>query len=338
MVSYNIFSQMAEDPELARATGVRMRVATFFFQKPISEDPETYNKVQELKNSGVKCVRHGFELIEEELGRGAHSELKDAYQHLAPVIDTDQYMVWLTGRVVSLGAELRHAEITHRLLDIEADLLHQFKADAIVNCTGLGAMVTAADDNVYPLRGCLIRVKNDGFSMPKVTKALCVPHDDSKADMGNSEDLVFIVPRSEKVLLLGGSVEPHEWGLDLNLDNSALVRTMLDRCVNFLPALKNAELIDDFPVAVGLRPFRKGNVRLGAAGGSSNNKLSIRAGSRIVHNYGHGGSGFTLSHGCAEEVVQIVQRMLESHRDTHCDSCTQSTMLGVQVESQRYSM
>ncbi|KAG6547852.1 hypothetical protein Mapa_010671 [Marchantia paleacea] len=310
MVSYNHFSQMAEDHELSLATGVRMRVANFFFDKPISEDAETYKKVQELKNSGVKCVRHGFELIEEELGQGAHSELKDAYQHLAPVIDTDQYMRWLTCRVVSLGAELRHAESMHCLLDIEAELLHQFKADAIINCTGLGAIVTAADDNVYPLRGCLIRVKNDGSSMPKVSKALCVPHDDSKAGTGNSEDLVFIVPRSEEVLILGGSVEPNEWGLDLNLDNSALVRAMLDRCVKFLPGLKNAELIDDYPVAVGLRPFRKGNVRVEAAGGPSN-KLSRRSGSRIVHNYGHGGSGFTLSHGFAEEVVQIVQRMLE---------------------------
>jgi hypothetical protein len=30
-------------------------------------------------------------------------------------------------------------------------------------------------------------------------------------------------------------------------------------------------------------------------------------GANIIHNYGHGGSGFTLAFGCAAEVVRIVE-------------------------------
>ena len=48
---------------------------------------------------------------------------------------------------------------------------------------------------------------------------------------------------------------------------------------------------------VGLRPFRKSGVRL--------EKEKLGDGRTVIHNYGHGGSGFTLSWGCAEEVVEV---------------------------------
>jgi D-amino-acid oxidase len=48
--------------------------------------------------------------------------------------------------------------------------------------------------------------------------------------------------------------------------------------------------------AVGLRPARQ-DVRLEA---------EPRPAGRLVHNYGHGGAGVTLSWGCAEEVVRLV--------------------------------
>jgi D-amino-acid oxidase len=50
-----------------------------------------------------------------------------------------------------------------------------------------------------------------------------------------------------------------------------------------------------FPVRIGLRPSRNSGVRLEA-----------EPDGRIVHYYGHGGSGVTFSWGCAEEVVARV--------------------------------
>jgi D-amino-acid oxidase len=35
--------------------------------------------------------------------------------------------------------------------------------------------------------------------------------------------------------------------------------------------------------------------------------LEQEPGTDIIHNYGHGGSGVTLSWGCAKEVVQIAK-------------------------------
>ena len=49
---------------------------------------------------------------------------------------------------------------------------------------------------------------------------------------------------------------------------------------------------------VGLRPSRS-EVRL---------EVEVIDGRFVVHNYGHGGAGVTLSWGCAEEVVSLVSQ------------------------------
>jgi hypothetical protein len=50
---------------------------------------------------------------------------------------------------------------------------------------------------------------------------------------------------------------------------------------------------------VGLRPFRKSGVRL--------EREKLRDGRTVIHNYGHGGAGFTLSWGCAENVFELAK-------------------------------
>jgi D-amino-acid oxidase len=42
--------------------------------------------------------------------------------------------------------------------------------------------------------------------------------------------------------------------------------------------------------------------------------LEAEPATSIVHNYGHGGSGFSFSWGCAHEVTAIVTRELSSRR------------------------
>lgn len=51
------------------------------------------------------------------------------------------------------------------------------------------------------------------------------------------------------------------------------------------------------PPIAGLRPFRDSSYRL---------EPEIVSGKFVVHNYGHGGAGITMSWGCAQEVVDLV--------------------------------
>ena len=68
-------------------------------------------------------------------------------------------------------------------------------------------------------------------------------------------------------------------------------------------SLSHAELVGDW---VGLRPARTCGIRL------SREDVVLHSGRklRVVHNYGHGGSGLTLFRGCALDVLHLVAQCL----------------------------
>ena len=243
----------------------------------------------------------------------------DAYKHESPVIDTDAYMLWLQNLVGSRGAKLVTQRVNGDLLVQEDKLLDAFDAQFILNATGLGGFELASDRTVYPLRGALIRVVNDGTKFPLVTEALVVAHDYDKRDEDGG--IVFIVPRNDRTLILGGEhifrlssqryllmittlgiAQPNEGKLDLTLQSPEIQR-MRARCNRFVPGLSDAELDPVSPLVQGLRPVRGENVRV-------ERELRRKADgslSRIVHSYGQGGSGFTLSFGCAGDVLALIE-------------------------------
>jgi D-amino-acid oxidase len=118
--------------------------------------------------------------------------------------------------------------------------------------------------------------------------------------------MVFIVPRNDNTLILGGLAEPNQWDLNINLDNYPPIKAMYDRCLEFYKPLRNCQIDPNYPVTVGLRPFRKTNVRV------EREPMGVYRGrrSRIVHLYGQGGAGFSLSFGCAADVADIVDEIM----------------------------
>ncbi|TFK94499.1 FAD dependent oxidoreductase [Polyporus arcularius HHB13444] len=300
MVSYHIWDAIAAKPDLAREAGVSVKPSDFFFPFHIEDDPTQLAKMDEIAASGVRGFRHSGSIVQERNVNPEYGAV-DAYELLAPVIDTDRAMTWLMDLVQRKGAKLVTRTIHGDLLDQEQALRAEYAADVLVNATGIAGTELAGDPTCYPIRGGLLRVINDGSDFPVIDAALSI-----SAEVAN--EIVFLVPRNDKILIIGGITEPHEGQLDYTLD-TPIIERMRARCEAFLPQLKKARLDPDYPIAQGLRPFRKQNVRvereLRPVAGESILKYS-----RIIHSYGHGGAGWSLAFGCAAEVLAMVEEAL----------------------------
>ncbi|PBK73466.1 nucleotide-binding domain-containing protein [Armillaria solidipes] len=294
LTSYRIFDQLSKF-----LPAVKMRTANFFFGKAIEDMPDQLNKMREIEVSCIKGFVRDPDLISKH-AVNQHAGVVDAYSHLAPVIDTDAYMVWLRNLVATKGAKLITRRINGDLLNSEHELLRTYGAVAIVNATGLNSLETASDKACYPLRGALIRLVNDGKRFPKVNEALAVTHDNELSS--DHEDIVFIVPRNDNILILGGIAQPHKSELNLSLDSPEIKR-MRERCNKFVPGLEQAEYDPEAPFVQGLRPTRFGNVRVERELRPNQMNGGI---SRIVHSYGQGGSGFSFSVGCAFDILHLI--------------------------------
>jgi glycine/D-amino acid oxidase-like deaminating enzyme len=300
--SYEIYRELTANPTLAKAFGVRMAPCTSFHLNRIEDDRIKAEKMKLVTGANFPGFRHSLDLIEKYgVNQQAHGGLLDAYEHQAPIIDTDVAMAFLMTLVQRKGAKLCTQTVHGDLHDQENRLLRTYHADAIINATGLGGCETAKDPTVYPMRGALLRVINDGRDFPKVMNAMLISTESSGEHFA---DVAFIVPRNDNILLLGSLTQRDRPLLDLTVD-SPEVQDMRRRCEHLLPALKYARLDPDYPIAQGLRPLREASVRVEL-------ETRTRGGerSRIVHSFGHGGAGWSLAFGTARKCLRLVEEVL----------------------------
>ncbi len=194
------------------------------------------------------------------------SDYVECFSFMTQVIEMPLYLKWLMDRYRLLGGKLEKQTV-----EDFSKVPDEFSV--IVNCTGLDSKELCNDSELYPVRGQIIRIK------PLIDKMYL----DQQVPT-----LAYIVPRS-KDMILGGVAQEGNWSLEPTEEDRNFI---LEKCSKIIPNLDKAEIIEDI---VGLRPGRS-EVRL---------EKEITSNKTIIHNYGHGGSGVTLSWGCAEEVVEL---------------------------------
>ncbi|MFN0241700.1 MAG: FAD-dependent oxidoreductase [Planctomycetota bacterium] len=193
-----------------------------------------------------------------------------AFEYVVPVVEMPLYLAYLERRALRAGARV----IERKLHALDEALA---VCPLVVNCTGLGARALTDDTDLHPIRGQVVRVDKCGIERFLL-------------DDYNPRGLTYVVPRSHDCVL-GGTAEAGLEGLE---PDDAVTRAILARCTEHEPRLARAHVL---AVAVGLRPGRS-SVRL---------ECETRERGIVVHDYGHGGAGVTLSWGCANEVLRLAR-------------------------------
>ncbi|CAD6190921.1 unnamed protein product [Caenorhabditis auriculariae] len=153
------------------------------------------------------------------------------------------------------------------------------KFDVVVNAAGLYGGVLAGDDagNVFPIRGVLLRV-----DAPWQKHFLY-------RDFGT-----FTIPVIEGVAV--GTVKQVNEIYPLEVTSKDKI-DIAKRYIELQPSFKDVQLKSSY---IGYRPGRK-SLRVEKQERSVGSKKF-----KVVHNYGHGGNGFTLAYGSALHAAHLV--------------------------------
>jgi hypothetical protein len=185
----------------------------------------------------------------------------------------------------------------------------QLHCDAVVNCTGIGARDIRGtnDATLIPARGILAQYRRDCARLPfledgTLTQDISITI--TEPPFASEEEPCYLIPRGD-VILVGGSCQ--EWN---STSSAATTTTTVDRSLQEEERYRlrrNAQLLgidtsraDPLMEYSCFRPSRP-TVRV-----EIDPCIGIQEGIKLVHNYGSGGSGWTVFVGQAKEAVRIL--------------------------------
>ena len=188
-----------------------------------------------------------------------------------PLIETSKYLAYLQTRLANAGGSVTGAARFENLEEAAPAF------DLVINCSGIGARELVPDAAMEPHRGQVA-----------IVRKLDLPY----AVVCDDPPLMYAIPRTEDCVL-GGTNEVSD---DRAPDSSATA-SIIKECQRVL-GFPAPDLVAE---RVGLRPGRKSGVRVAAE--------ALPDGRKVIHNYGHGGAGFTLSWGCAQTVLELARAL-----------------------------
>ncbi len=202
----------------------------------------------------------------------APAELPEGYQmgYIAqvPLAESPVYLPYLQRRLEAGGGQIKLQQVS-----TAGALLDE--CSLVVNCSGLGSRELFRDEGVYPIRGQILSVEK-----PKSAR--------SAVDSMDKGHLAYLIVRSND-MIMGGT----DYDGDYNTSPVAAdTAEILSRC---------RRIQADGP------PPRINRALAGLRPGRSAIRCEAEAGAPIIHNYGHGGAGVTVSWGCAREVLRLAQ-------------------------------
>ena len=221
------------------------------------------------RNAEIEIPAWAFSLGARRLDSEIPAAFTSGFVLDVPLMDTTIYLDYLARRFREAGGAIHRNRRLAKLEEIDPAF------DLVVNCTGIGARELVQDPDLEPHRGQVAIV-------PTTKLPYAVVCDDSQ--------LTYAIPRANDCVL-GGTNELSD---DCSIDPAATARIIAE-CSRVLD-LNPPRVLGE---RVGLRPFRSTGIRL--------ERAHLLDGRPLIHNYGHGGAGFTVSWGCARTALELVK-------------------------------
>ncbi len=198
------------------------------------------------------------------------------YSYTSYVVNGTVYLRWLLNRFSRVlgGSTRKH------FVNSMSELANY---DIVINCTGLGARELANDANVYPSKGHMLLVDAPWINQWIFNESI---HSDS----------AYVFTRNDGIIL-GTTRENYKEDFEISAECK---QKILNDCQTMVPSLKRANIRKCW---TGVRPMRKGGVRLEL-------DRSMGQSTTVIHCYGHGSIGVSLSWGSALDVGRIVGERL----------------------------
>jgi D-amino-acid oxidase len=271
---------------------VKTTVAHQFFDETVGREQRVQPWWMKDKTYGAnfrRIAKNRIPLVDDSIG-----PIAEGWRFEIPVIEVGRFLVSLEKQVQNAGVEF-----DERIVNRFAEFLDgQF--DAVVNCTGAWAAQLTQDAKLFGLQGIVIDapLQFGGNTLKFLEHGKC------------STRPVYVVPNSQR-LVLGGTLErvtgngerlrendPRAW----HATDEEILK-VLDRCRMIEPKLKDwnpsiEELRSRTRVAP--RPVRESEPPRICPDTNHDNP-------KVIHNYGHGGSGFTMFWGAAIRVHELLQ-------------------------------
>ncbi|CAG8633657.1 9708_t:CDS:1 [Ambispora leptoticha] len=274
-------------------------------------------KAKPIEETGVMNV-DGFEYWDELPGKNFiepwFSNFCPGYRHLRKeelpdgvkfgvtfktvTINPSVYLKFLLNTFLALGGNIERKEFLHLQDAILAN------TDIVINCTGLHSRTLGGvqDTNVYAVRGQTVVVE-----LPPKHVTWTFARNQLLTDPIGT----YVIPRNNGEVILGGTYIENDY---TTIPDPIIAESIIRRCLTTRPDLLpvGQKELKIKRHGVGLRPVRKGGIRIEAEWINSSLDGSKRV--LVCHNYGHGGYGYQSSYGAALYLIEIMEKSLNIER------------------------
>lgn len=271
--------QMCEESfrPLYKEDDVPVRTQTHYYLYEDSEDTDG-SVPQRMDAQHVSTYR-------QPLPARSGETVDDGYVCTEYMVEMPEYMPLLFATYQELGGELTQRHVS-------TDELDSLPGEYVINCTGYGSRTLFEDSSMRAMKGHILEVPYSD-EIPLKFSYTYTPHDYSH--------YVYMYPRKETIVFdgsyLAGDIVDDEWEGEsptnpITVDGEEIPERLItvnqDLMRNHLEFTR-----DDVSVKYGYRPYREDGVRIEQTG-------------TVIHNYGHGGAGVSLSWVSAKETAEYL--------------------------------